>query len=73
MMYKSFVSGDRQLAAATLRRLRPIFDVMFCEVNPIPVKYAASLLGLCECEYRLPLCEPAEEHREAIRSAFMTE
>lgn len=73
LMYRAFVSGDRQLAAATLRRLRPFFDVMFCEANPIPVKYAASLLGLCECEYRLPLCEPTDEHREAIRAVFAAE
>ena len=28
--------------------------------NPIPVKYAASLMGLCDAEIRLPLTEPSD-------------
>lgn len=36
-------------------KLRDIYSSMNCETNPIPIKYAASLLGLCTDELRLPL------------------
>ena len=48
-------------------RLMPLHDAMFCEPSPAPVKYAASLLGLCTPEVRLPLVE-ATEARRAPRS-----
>ena len=40
---------------------------MFCETNPIPVKYAASLLGLCSDEVRLPLTNPSELSKKRIK------
>ena len=35
--------------------LSPLHDSMFVETNPVPVKFAASLLGKCEPDARLPL------------------
>ena len=44
--------------AATIQlKLIPLIKAMFSEVNPIPVKAAASLLGLCRNELRLPLTQ----------------
>jgi 4-hydroxy-tetrahydrodipicolinate synthase len=43
---------------------------MFCEPSPAPVKYAASLLGLCSAEVRLPLVEATDPARERIRNAM---
>lgn len=40
---------------------------MFCETNPIPVKYAMSLIGFCSDEIRLPLCNPNKENQERIK------
>ena len=40
--------------------LIPLCDALFCEVNPIPVKAAMEMLGLCTAEVRLPL-SPADE------------
>jgi 4-hydroxy-tetrahydrodipicolinate synthase len=37
--------------------------MMFCEVNPIPVKTASALMGLCSDEMRLPMCEMGVENR----------
>ena len=42
-------------AAALNLRAMPLIAALFSEVNPIPVKAAAALLGLCEKELRLPL------------------
>ncbi len=46
-------------AAAEQVALIPLCDALFADVNPIPVKYALSRLGLCTDEVRLPL-SPAE-------------
>ena len=51
-------------------RLMPVHDAMFVETNPAPVKYAASLMGLCGTELRLPMCEVSDASKERIRSAL---
>lgn len=47
-------------------RLRKLLRALFCEVNPIPVKTAAAMLGLCDGTMRLPLCEAEKEHVEML-------
>jgi dihydrodipicolinate synthase/N-acetylneuraminate lyase len=42
----------------------------FLEGNPVPLKWAMSLLGHMNAELRLPLCEPAETTRTAVRKAL---
>lgn len=56
-MCKLMKKGKLAEAAALQRKLLPVCDVLFSEVNPIPVKTALSMLGLCTAEFRLPLCE----------------
>lgn len=68
-------SGDWKRASARMRKLQPMISELFREVNPIPVKYLASLMGLCSPEYRLPLCPPAPEtckRLEALMVEAMT-
>ena len=43
---------------------------MFIESNPSPVKYAASLLGMCSPEVRLPLVEVQPETKKQILEAL---
>ena len=50
--------------------LIPLCDALFADVNPIPVKYALSRLGLCTDEVRLPL-SPAEPSVRALVDAQM--
>lgn len=59
-LYQTYSRGEVAEAARLQKELFPLFEAMFCEVNPIPVKTALSLLGLCSAEMRLPLC-PAQE------------
>lgn len=40
--------------------------VMFCETSPSPVKFAASLMGKCSPELRLPMVEPSANSKQAI-------
>ena len=43
---------------------------MFCEANPIPVKYACSLLGFGDGTIRLPLTEAEEKNKEKIKEVL---
>ena len=51
-------------------RLLPLHDALFTNPNPAPVKYAASLLGLCSAEVRLPLVEADEASQAKVREAL---
>jgi len=50
--------------------LQPVHTAMFIESNPSPVKYAASLLGMCEPDVRLPLVQVKEENKKKISEAL---
>ena len=47
--------------------LLPLCDALFAEVNPIPVKCAMALCGMCEEEARLPLVPASEQLRDRLR------
>ncbi len=50
--------------------LQPVHSAMFIESNPSPVKYAASLLGMCSPDVRLPLVQIKEENKKKISEAL---
>lgn len=50
--------------------LKDFCDAMFCEVNPIPVKTALSLLGWRAGELRSPMCPPSAENLEHIKAVL---
>ena len=59
--------GDFAAAGKLQLELKELCDVLFCEVNPIPVKTALNLMGMNAGDLRLPLCEPSETSLERIR------
>ncbi len=59
--------GNIEKARTIHYELLPLFKAMFLETNPIPVKSCMAMMGLLEEEFRLPLCPPTDEHREALR------
>ena len=68
--FAAWARGDSADALDRHTRLMPLHDALFVESNPIPVKYAASLLGKCGPEVRLPLTSPSEASRERIKAAM---
>ena len=50
--------------------LQPLHSAMFIESNPSPVKYAASLLGMCDPDVRLPIVQVKEENKKKISEAL---
>lgn len=69
-MHNAWNRGDLATAFEIRDRLALLHDAMFCETSPGPVKYAASLLGLCSAETRLPLVEISEASKAAVKSAM---
>jgi len=67
-LQKATQIGDYKKAVEIQDQLTNLNAAMFCETNPIPVKYAASLMGLCEMEIRLPLTEPSESEKARIKN-----
>ena len=50
--------------------LQPVHSAMFIESNPSPVKYAASLMGMCKPTVRLPLVEVTSQTKEKVAKAL---
>ena len=64
------MAGDFKSALALQDKLMPLFDAMFVETNPGPVKYAVSRVGLCTAEARLPMVPVSEETRRIVDAAL---
>jgi len=69
-MVTAFASGDIAKARCLHYRLAPLVKAMFIETNPIPVKTAMGLLGMCEPSLRLPMCEMAPESLAKLKTAL---
>jgi 4-hydroxy-tetrahydrodipicolinate synthase len=62
--------GDFARAREVHFRLLPLFDALFCETNPIPVKAAVAMLRLCGDEVRLPLTPLTSGNRERLQAVL---
>ncbi len=64
------LGGNFKRALELQDRLMPLHDALFVESNPGPVKYAASKLGLCNGETRLPLAPLAPASKKKVDEAI---
>ena len=71
-MHAAWDRGDIATATEINRRMFPLHRALFCETSPGPVKYAASLMGRCLPDTRLPLCEIAESTKTRVRDAMVS-
>ena len=62
------LKGDFKTARALHLELFPLVKALFAETNPIPVKAAAGIMGLCSDELRLPLTPAAAETRARLKA-----
>ncbi len=65
-LYNRWRGGDTEGARQIHYRLLPLMHAMFLETNPIPVKAALALLGLCSWEIRTPLAPLADDLRDRL-------
>jgi 4-hydroxy-tetrahydrodipicolinate synthase len=61
------VEGDFRKALAIHVELLPLFNGIFVETNPIPIKQVLAFAGMMESELRLPLTPLSDHNREFIR------
>ncbi|MFQ5954522.1 MAG: 4-hydroxy-tetrahydrodipicolinate synthase [Kiloniellales bacterium] len=69
-MHEAWQAGDLDTVARRNETLTPLHLALFAETSPGPVKYAASLLGLCSEECRPPLYGVSERTKETVRRAM---
>lgn len=58
--------GDTARALQLHQQMMPLFDVLFCETNPIPIKAALALMGWSTNEIRLPLTPLTQGNRDRL-------
>ena len=69
-MCAAALKGDLERARGINDRLLPLHRMLFCEANPIPVKWAVQQMGLAEGGIRLPLTPLADVYHEQVRRAL---
>ena len=66
------LNGDLKAATALYFKYADLFEKLFLEVNPIPIKTAMNLLGMDVGNLRLPLCEMAPENLEKLKKSLVS-
>ena len=69
-MVKKFMDGDVKGGLDIQLKTIDLCEALFCEVNPIPVKKAVELMGLCGGTMRMPLTEMEPAHVEKLKAAM---
>ena len=69
-MHNAWQQGDINTAQEINKKLMPLHDALFCETSPGPLKYAASLLGICSSDARLPIVEIEEDSKLKVKDAL---
>ncbi len=66
------LAGDKVKAESLNLQVANLHNILFCESNPIPVKWALHEMGLIGTGIRLPLTPLAEQYRTSLREALTT-
>ncbi len=69
-MAEAALAGDFDTAAALQCQLQPLVELLFCEVNPIPVKAAMKRIGFDCGDCRLPLTALSSENQKKMNDFF---
>ena len=69
-LHDAWAAGRHDEALAMHERLMALHEALFLETSPSPAKYAASLMGHCRADVRLPLVEPRAETKGRIATAM---
>ncbi len=62
--------GKPRLASAKSAKYRALCRALFSDTNPVPVKYALSLMGLCREDVRLPLVSPSDSVKDQLKKCL---
>lgn len=70
-LFDAYRAGRTVEAANIDRKLSPLYQALFMETNPVPVKAAAHMLHICSDQVRLPLVPASSKTIEAISNALV--
>lgn len=65
------LAGEREQAEQLNNRIAPLHQLLFCESNPIPVKWALADMGLIGTGIRLPLTVLADDYQPQLHQALL--
>jgi len=68
---KAYAKGKHAVALKLHQKFYPVFKDLFIETNPVPVKAALAMMGVCDEEYRLPLVKMSTKNRETLRETLI--
>lgn len=63
-------AGDHERAREIDAELQPLYDALGVTTNPMPLKAALAMLGICSERMRLPMVPCDEGHRAVVRDAL---
>ena len=69
-MSHACLEGNFRRGAELQLEYLELINALFMTVNPIPVKVAMSMLGMCEDELRLPLCTMTDKENEKLKKVL---
>ena len=69
-MHSAWQESNISKAQEINLKLSSLHSALFIESSPGPVKYAASLLGLCNGDTRLPLSEIEDNTKKLVKNVF---
>jgi 4-hydroxy-tetrahydrodipicolinate synthase len=69
-LIKAFEEGNIKEAKKIHYKFLPLVNALFMETNPIPIKTAGSLLGICDSEIRLPMCKMEKSNKLKLKKTL---
>ncbi|MFA4993126.1 MAG: dihydrodipicolinate synthase family protein, partial [Candidatus Omnitrophota bacterium] len=69
-LVSAFEKGNIKKAQNLHYKLLPLIKACFVETNPIPIKTAMGLLGMCEPDLRLPMCSMSPVNLDKLKKAL---
>ncbi|MFC1501268.1 4-hydroxy-tetrahydrodipicolinate synthase [Elusimicrobiota bacterium] len=69
-MVSAYLKSDQINAEKIFNKLLPLIEALFIETNPIPLKTAMGMMGICSPELRLPLCSMDDLNIEKLKKAL---
>ena len=69
-LVEAFNGGDINKSRKMHLKMLPLFEAMFYETNPIPVKTSMNLMGMISDDIRLPLCKMSEENLKKLKTTL---
>jgi 4-hydroxy-tetrahydrodipicolinate synthase len=71
MMCKYAIEGNKEKAEGINSKIEILHDILFCESNPIPVKWCLNRMGLIKKGIRLPLTWMDNKYDESLNDALI--